>query len=43
VLTTTFLLAALLVIGFFARTYSRRTRFLMLLTIVFGIFLLVRG
>ena len=42
-LTTIFFLAAFLVIGFFARGYSRRVRLLMLGSIVVGIFLLVRG
>jgi hypothetical protein len=42
-LTTSLLLAAFLVIGFFARNYSRRTRLLMIGAIVIGIVLLTRG
>ena len=42
-LTTSFLLAALLAIGFFARNYSRRARLLMVCSIVIGILLLIRG
>jgi hypothetical protein len=42
-LTTAGLLGAFLAIGFFARSYSRRTRLLMLGTIVLGIAMLMRG
>lgn len=42
-LTTSLLLAAFLVIGFFARNYSRRTRLIMIGVIVVGIVLLMRG
>lgn len=42
-LTTALLLGAFLAIGFFARSFSRRTRLLMLGTIVVGIVLLMRG
>jgi hypothetical protein len=42
-LTTIFLLAAMLAIGFFARKYSGRTRLLMLCSIAVGILLLIRG
>lgn len=42
-LTTAGLLAAFLAIGFFARSYSRRTRLLMLGAIVLGIAMLMRG
>jgi preprotein translocase subunit SecG len=42
-LTTSILLAAFLVIGFFARNFSRRTRLLMISAIIIGIVLLARG
>jgi hypothetical protein len=42
-LTTTVLLSAFVAIGLFARNYSRRTRLLMLGSILFGIFVLIRG
>jgi hypothetical protein len=41
VLTTTVILAELLAIGYFARSYSRRTRLLMLCGIGVGICLLI--
>lgn len=41
--TTAGLLMAFLAIGFFARDYSRRTRLLMLVVIVAGVVLLMRG
>jgi hypothetical protein len=43
VLTTAILLAEMLAIGFFARSYSRRTRLLIACGIVIGIILLMRG
>jgi hypothetical protein len=42
-LTTVFFLVAFLVIGLFARKYSRGTRWLMLGSIAVGILLLIRG
>ncbi len=42
-LTTAFLLASFLAIGLFARNYSRRTRLLMLCSVIAGILLLMRG
>lgn len=42
-LTTAALLGAFLVIGFFARSYSRRTRLLIVGVIAAGIMLLMRG
>lgn len=42
-LTTAGLLVAFLAIGYFARDFSRRTRLLMLVVIVAGILLLIRG
>lgn len=42
-LTTIYFLGVLLAIGFFARSYTRRTRLLMLCSIVVGIVLLIRG
>jgi len=41
--TTAVLLVAFLTIGLFARNYSRRTRLVMLGTVVVGIVLLMRG
>jgi hypothetical protein len=42
-LTTVFLLATFLAIGYSARNYSRRTRLLMLCCAVAGVILLMRG
>ena len=42
-LTTAALLIAFLAIGFLSRNYSRRTRLLMLGTVIFGVVMLMRG
>jgi hypothetical protein len=42
-LTTVVLLVAFLAIGYFARSYSRRTRLLILCSIIAGMLLLMRG
>jgi hypothetical protein len=42
-LTTTVLLSAFLAIGLFSRSYSRRTRLLMLGSLLVGIIVLMRG